>query len=227
MESKDDAVLLEVPTSHVQRVVCFGAVGVSAGMRNWALATDVDVVFISHGGTYLGQQLSANSSTRVGRLRAQLACADDPRIALGFARAVVESKIRHQITLIGNFTRREHADDVRDAVAGMRNTILLIPEAGSTAEVMGVEGAAARYYFQAWQALTPGEFGFSGRTRRPPHDAINAALGYGYAMLLAECESALVAAGLDPSIGLMHEDLDRRPSLALDLMEEFRPMVVD
>ena len=130
-----------------------------------------------------------------------------------------------------NFGRREHADAVRDATSHMRNDLDLLPEAGTTAELMGVEGAAARNYFGVLGALMPEELKFSGRSRRPALDVVNAALGYGYgygyAMLLGECVSALVAAGLDPAIGMLHEDADRRPSLGLDLMEEFRPMIVD
>ena len=76
-------------------------------------------------------------------------------------------------------------------------------------------------------AVMPPGLEFSGRSRRPPLDVINAALSYGYAVLAGEATSALHAAGLDPAIGLLHADADRRPSLALDLMEEFRPQIVD
>ena len=90
----------------------------------------------------------------------------------------------------------------------MRNDLDLLPEAGTTAELMGVEGAAARNYFGVLGARCPEELKFSGRSRRPALNVVNAALGYGYAMLLGECVSALVAAGLDPAIGMLHEDAD-------------------
>jgi len=92
---------------------------------------------------------------------------------------------------------------------------------------MGLEGAAAKSYWAALSLLVPSALSFPGRSRRPPLDLFNAAIGYGYAILLGECTSALIASGLEPSLGLLHSDDDKRPSLSLDLMEEFRPYVVD
>jgi CRISPR-associated protein Cas1 len=104
---------------------------------------------------------------------------------------------------------------------------MLLPDAATRDELMGIEGAAARAYFAALQVLLPAELGFGGRTRRPPLDVVNAALSYDYEVLLGEAVSALGAAGLDPAVGMLHADDDARPSLALDLIEEFRPLVVD
>ncbi|WP_280310278.1 CRISPR-associated endonuclease Cas1 [Nocardia abscessus] len=227
VESRDDEQLLDVPISHVARIVCFGAVGMSAGVRSWALARDVEVVFLSRRGTFQGLLLPVSSPTRAARVRAQLRFADDAASRSRFARAVVDAKIRHQVTLLQRFGRREHADDLRRPLGQMRASASMLPMAATSAEVMGLEGAAARNYYDALAALLPAEFGFTGRTRRPPMDVVNAAFGYGYAVLLGECVSALVAAGLDPVFGLLHSEKDNRPSLALDLMEEFRPMVLD
>ncbi len=109
----------------------------------------------------------------------------------------------------------------------MRSAAAMLPDANTCDELMGLEGIAARTYFQTLGGLMPPELAFAERSRRPPLDVVNAALGYAYAILLGECVSALVASGLDPAVGLMHADQDNRPSLALDLMEEFRPYVVD
>src|SRR5207248_2932970 len=81
--------------------------------------------------------------------------------------------------------------------------------------------------FGALGLLVPEPLRFDGRSRRPPLDVVNAALSLGYTLLLGEAVAALAAAGLDPAIGLLHTDADRRPSLALDLVEEFRPLIVD
>src|SRR5690606_26480585 len=82
-------------------------------------------------------------------------------------------------------------------------------------------------YFKAMGALVPEDMSFTGRSRQPPRDVVNAALSFGYTLLLGECEVAVYAAGLEPGLGILHAPQDRRPSLALDLMEEFRPLVVD
>lgn len=94
-------------------------------------------------------------------------------------------------------------------------------------EIMGIEGACSNAYFDALSACVPADVTFDGRSRRTPRDLPNAALSYGYAILLAECVGALHAAGLEPSISFAHAPTDKRPSLALDLMEQFRLLLVD
>ena len=94
-------------------------------------------------------------------------------------------------------------------------------------EIMGIEGACSNAYFDALAGCMPADVTFDGRSRRPPRDLPNAALSYGYAILLSECVGALHAAGLEPSLGVAHAPTDKRPSLALDLMEQFRPLLVD
>src|ERR1700677_2264287 len=97
-------------------------------------------------------------------------------------------------------------------------------------EIRGTEGNAARVYFGAFGSMIRTDrehFSPRGRTRRPPLDRCNALLSFVYALLLSDCLAALVAAGLDPNVGFLHADRPGRPSLALDLMEEFRPMLAD
>ena len=225
--SPDDVELLDIPTGHIERIVCFGSVGISAGVRSWALNDGVDIALMSRRGTYLGELRSANDAARMHRLRAQLAAADDPAVWLPWARTAVEAKLRKQTVLLQRLNRRDTADPVGHAAAHITQLAAMLPDATDRDGLMGVEGAAARAYFTALGHLVPEPVRFQGRSRRPPQDLVNAALSYGYALLLAEGVSACVAAGLEPGAGLLHTDHDRRPSLALDLIEEFRPLVVD
>ena len=227
VESGQDEELLDVASGLLERLVCFGAVGVSAGVRSWALAHGIDMVFLSRRGSYLGHAWGGGDRTRVFRLRAQLAAADDVGRCLVFGRAVVEAKVRKQVIVLRRLARRDNADIVAEATGLMTQLLPMLPDAGATEELMGLEGAAARAYFGALGVLMPAGLTFEGRSRQPPQDVVNAALSYGYAILAGEAVSALCAAGLDPAIGLLHADADRRPSLALDLMEEFRPLIVD
>jgi CRISP-associated protein Cas1 len=112
-----------------------------------------------------------------------------------------------------------HVPVVRDRI--VERVILAV--LSTRDELMGIEGAAAREYFGALGQIMPDGLRFAGRSRQPPGDLINVALSYGYAIIVGEAVSAQCAAGLDPAIGLLHAEQDRRPSLALDLMEEFRP----
>jgi len=227
VESADDTELLDVPSGTVERIVCFGATGISAGLRSWALATEVDLVFLSRRGSYLGHALPGGGRHRIARLRAQLAAADDTARAAAFGRAVVDAKIRKQMVLLRRLARRDNAEIVTAAARQMDQLLVMLPDCATRDELMGIEGAAARAYFAALGQVLPEGMTFPGRSRQPPEDITNAALSYGYAIILGEAVSALCAAGLDPAVGLLHAEQDRRPSLALDLMEEFRPLVVD
>jgi CRISPR-associated protein Cas1 len=112
VESPYEEELLNVPSGGVERIVCFGAIGISAGLRSWALNSDVDMVFLSRRGSYLGHAWPAGSGQRIARLRAQLAFADDGARWLPFARAVVSAKVRKQIVLLQRFARRDNSEDV-------------------------------------------------------------------------------------------------------------------
>lgn len=219
VQSAQDAEMLDIPSGTVERIVCFGAVGISAGLRSWALATEVDLVFLSRRGSYLGQAWTAAGERRLGRLRAQLSAADDPARAVPFARAVVDAKVRKQMVLLQRLARRDNTEVVSPAVGQIGELLAMLPECGTRDELMGIEGAAARQYFTALGQIMPDGMRFDGRSRQPPGDLVNAALSYGYAIILGECVSALCVAGLDPAIGLLHAEQDRRPSLALDLMD--------
>ena len=226
VETSEDVEALDVPNGHVRRLVCFGAVGVSAGVRSWAMSRGVDIVFASRRGSYLGSFVADGSRARADRLRAQIAFSETT-VAVEVSRAIVEAKVTKQITLLRRLGRRSNVEGVRQAVAGMEQVRRLIPAAETREEAMGLEGAAAAAYFPALGSLLPDELQFTLRSRQPPMDLANSALSFLYTVLLGECVTAVYAAGLDPGIGVLHGDDDRRPSLALDLLEEFRPLIVD
>lgn len=218
---------MSIPRHAVCRLVLTGAVGLSAGARSWALRHDVDVVFLSRRGSYLGRLAAPRATASARRLLAQAAVCADESARLPLARSIVEAKLRHQVGLLQRLGRRQKGVQVGDVCAQLRTLMGDAAHAADTAELMGLEGAASLLYFEELSRLVPAEVVFEGRSRRPPRDLANAALSYGYAILLAECVGALLSAGLEPSLGVLHASTDKRPSLALDLMEEFRPLLVD
>jgi CRISPR-associated protein Cas1 len=123
VESVQDEELLDVPSGQLERLVLFGAVGLSAGARSWALANAVDLVFLSRRGSYLGHGWAAASKSRVTRLRAQLAASADPARVAVFARSVAEAQIRKQIVLLQRFGRRNTAEAVAEAAGQMRQLL--------------------------------------------------------------------------------------------------------
>lgn len=226
VESTDDARVIDVPCSRLARLVAFGSVGVTAGLRSWALNEGVDVVFASRRGSYLGQLMGPRSGPRTARLKAQLDLQESPR-GLELARAMCSAKMLKQVVVLQHFARPESAELVSDAVGSMRRVVQLLPDCATRDELMGMEGAAASAYWACFGALLPESLQFQKRSRQPPRDVANSALSFLYTVLTGECVTALHAAGLDPAFGFLHADDGRRPSLALDLLEEFRPMVVD
>lgn len=218
--------LASVPQSRVARIVTFGSVTLSPGVRAWALSSDVDIVFCSRRGSLAGF-LAGPGPGQVVRRRKQYRLADDGPASVDVAKEFIRSKLHNQRVLLQRYMRRDVRDVVCPSIDEISSYQGLLDTAATKNEVLGLEGIAARRYWEAFGALVPDDVGFEGRVARPPGDVVNAALSYGYAILLGETTTACVAAGLDPAVGFLHADQDRRPSLALDLMEEFRPVIVD
>ena len=216
-----------VPKNSVTRIVLSGNVGLSAGARSWAMRSGVDVVCLSRRGSYQGTLIGANRGAHASRLLAQVALVGDRERRVRLAASLIGAKIRSQIHVLTRIARRDETVHVADTTAHMHAWRRSLTDARTLDEIMGIEGACSNAYFDALSACVPADVTFDGRSRRPPRDLPNAALSYGYAILLSECVGALHAAGLEPSLGIAHAPTDKRPSLALDLMEQFRPLLVD
>ena len=216
-----------VPKNSVTRIVLSGNVGLSAGVRSWTMRGGVDVVCLSRRGSYQGTLIGSNRGTRASRLLAQVTLTGDHERRVRLAASLIGAKIRGQIHVLTRIARRDETVHVADTTAHMHAWRRSLAGARTLDEVMGIEGACSNAYFDALGACVPADVTFDGRSRRPPRDLPNAALSYGYAILLSECVGALHAAGLEPSLGVAHAPTDKRPSLALDLIEQFRPLLVD
>ena len=156
-----------------------------------------------------------------------MALTGDHERRVRLAASLIGAKVRGQIHVLTRIARRDEAVHVADTTAHMHAWRRSLTDARTLDEIMGIEGACSNAYFDALAGCVPADVTFDGRSRRPPRDLPNAALSYGYAILLSECVGALHAAGLEPSLGIAHAPTDKRPSLALDLMEQFRPLLVD
>ena len=218
--------LFDVPCGHVSRIVAFGSVAISSGLRSWAMYNGVDIVLASRRGSYLGIMQGTKTETHSARLIAQVEINDTPR-QLEISCAIIRAKIHKQIVVLQRFSKRESEEKVSNAITNMRKFMSMLDDATSIDEAMGLEGAAAKEYFAAYGSLLPDELAFTTRSRQPPLDLANASLSFLYTVLLGECVTALRAAGMDPGLGVLHNPQAKRPSLALDLLEEFRPLVAD
>lgn len=208
---------------HTSSVSVYGNVQVSTQAMRELLFRDVPVSFFSTGGWYCGRTVSADSKNIDVRV-AQFSTFTDPTVCLRLARGIVVSKIRNSRTLL-----RRNADPSRELLRRLDIATQSAESAGSMESLLGIEGSAAKDYFSAFAGMLKTDCGFSldGRNRRPPRDPVNALLSLAYSLLTRDLVGALVTCGLEPLLGFYHQPRFGRPSLALDLMEEFRPVVAD
>ncbi|MBI3270398.1 MAG: CRISPR-associated endonuclease Cas1 [Planctomycetes bacterium] len=227
-------VVREVRLLDVSQLCLMGNVQVTTQALRELLARGAPVCWFSVGGWFHGMAQGAFHKN-VELRRRQFALAGDPERSLAVARALVAGKIRNCRTLL----RRNHPEEPTAALAEMARLAEAAERAASMETLLGLEGAAARTYFAHFGALLRGgdtgaegaagvgPFDFDGRNRRPPVDPVNAMLSYLYAILAKDLAVTVQAVGFDPYLGFYHQPRYGRPALALDLMEEFRPLVAD
>jgi CRISPR-associated protein Cas1 len=211
------------------QLAVFGNVQISTQAIQTIAGRGIPICYYSAGGWFYGMTIgSLNKNVELRRL--QFRTAEDPERSLAIARRLISAKIRNCRTLF-----RRNADDppARD-VAAMRDLAESAEQASSAATLLGIEGTAARIYYQGFPRLLRAEpgtdalgFDFEGRNRRPPRDPINALLSPTYALLTKDVTLAVQSVGFDPFLGFFHRPRYGRPALALDLMEEFRPLIGD
>ncbi|MCU0684326.1 MAG: type I-C CRISPR-associated endonuclease Cas1c [Polyangiaceae bacterium] len=220
---------LQVPLHHLASVVCFGRVAVSPEAMNLCAEAGVALTFLSAYGRFLGRVEGRCPSTTTLR-RAQYRLADDPAGTLRLAKGFVSGKIANSRLVLRRAarTRDEGAGAIAAAADRLAQLGLDALSAADLDTLRGHEGEAAARYFGVFDAmLASAELPFVKRSRRPPENEVNALLSFGYVLLGADCGAALESAGLDPAMGYLHAERSNRPALALDLMEEFRALVVD
>jgi len=229
----DGAVKLGVPMHNLQALALFGNVMVSPGALNLCAEAGIAVTFLSESGHLLAR-VDAPVSGNVLLRREQFRQADNPARCLALGRCFIAGKLQNVRANLLRAARdnptSEDRDTLQQAAMDLAASIRHLEFCPGLDEVRGTEGAAARTFFQAFGAMVRHErehFAPNGRTRRPPLDRANALLSFAYALLLSDYTAALVAAGLDPNVGYLHVDRPGRPSLALDLVEEFRPLLAD
>lgn len=220
----EDRVLMRVPLGRVSEVVLVGPVGVTTPALLALLEAGVGLSLVSRTGQLRGR-LVPPTPRNIPLRRRQYERAQDPAFCLEVARAIVGGKLRNQRTLARRICRRRKGDEA--AVDELTRTIQQVDDAPDLASLRGLEGAGARAYFRVLRGALRAEWAVDKRTRRPPGDPVNALLSLGYTLLTQSAMSALEVVGLDPYEGFFHADKYGRPALALDLVEEFRSVIVD
>lgn len=246
-----DSVIDEIRLNDVTHVALFGNIQVSTQAVQELCEQEIPVAYFSMGGWFYGLTRGHGLKNVHTRIQ-QFAAASNPLQCLALAQKIVQAKIRNHRTML----MRLHTQPPSAAVVGMKEIAARVPNARGLDELLGMEGAAAALYFQHFAGIIkvgdddledeiPGlemnskaqerkkaeteafTFDFTHRKRRPPTDPVNALLSLAYSLLAKDCTIAALAVGFDPYVGFYHQPRHGRPALALDLMEEFRPLVAE
>ncbi len=225
---------LRVPLHNLDGIACFGwDCTASAALMGACAEADVSLSFHTPHGKFLAAANGFTSGNILLR-RAHYRAADQAEASLAIARNLVTAKIancRHVLLRAA----RDHGEKtpfrgekLLAAADRLSHRIRFAQQSTDLDSLRGVEGDAATFYFAAFpEMLVNTNLAFSGRHRRPPRDPVNALLSFLYVLLMHDCRSAAESCGLDAQCGFLHRDRPGRPSLALDLMEEFRPLLAD
>jgi CRISPR-associated protein Cas1 len=215
----------EAKLRDVAQLSLYGGVGITTPALADLLQRGVPVCHFSHGGWFYGISQGNTHKNVELRIR-QFGWAGDSTESLKIARSFVSGKIRNSRTLI----RRNDSGPPKKVLTSLNRLAIEAEVAESAESLLGIEGAAAQIYFSRFNnLLKSGDMGFlfENRNRRPPRDPVNAVLSYLYGVMVKEFFVTLLAVGFDPYLGFYHRPRYGRPALALDLMEEFRPLIAD
>jgi len=237
-----------IPMASIRQVVIFGNVQVSTQVLHILAEQEIPVSYLTGYGKFVASVMPAppkNVALRAHQYRAFA----DPAITLGLSRSIVAAKIANQRTLLVRSLRSHAKDPIADEEADIPDPALArgsdepaardmaemlgrVDQAPDQGVLLGLEGQSAALYFGEFGRMLkvrpPGQsFDFTRRNRRPPRDPVNALLSFAYALLCKDCFAAACTVGFDPYQGFYHAGRHGRPSLALDLMEEFRAIIAD
>jgi len=215
----------KLPSQQIRAVYLYGAVQLTAQAAQVFLENNMDVSFFAPSGRFIGL-LRGLSASGVDARRGQYRLFEEPVICLKIAREIIRAKIHNQRVML-----MRNGDPPKQVIDQMSTLKDQTTEADAMTKLLGLEGMAAALYFGNFSGMLKMEegfsFDFSGRNKRPPRDEVNALLSMGYSILCKELTGVCHSVGLDPFLGFMHQPRYGRPALALDLMEEFRPLIAD
>jgi len=217
----------QVPLHHLRGIAVFGNVLVSPFLLARCAQDGRAVAWFTERGRFCGR-LTGRTTGNVLLRQAQYRAAQDETIVASTARSIVKGKIRAAVSVLGR-ANRDYPDIYLERARDQLHQLKRKLDSQTTLDkIRGIEGRAARVYYAAFPKLIRApNLSFLTRTKRPPRDPVNAALSFTYALLTQDCVSALEGVGLDPQVGFLHAVRPGRPSLALDLMEEFRTGFAD
>jgi CRISP-associated protein Cas1 len=223
---KDEQVLLDVECHKIDAVLIFGNVQFTTQAVHELFEQGIELAILTKTGKLIGQITSPTTKNIELRVK-QFKKYEDPDFKLSFSKSIVEGKIRNSLQMLRSFSYNHPDVNLKEQMEALEKEQNSIFHQNSIEGLNGVEGIAAKNYFNGFGKMILGDFNFSGRRKHPAPDPVNALLSLGYTMVFNEISSLLDGMGFDPYLGYYHKVDYGRPSLASDLLEEFRTPVAD
>ena len=222
---KEKKTLFEIPKNTIDGLVLLSSVQITSQAIVEFLHLGIPVTWISSIQKFYGR-LESMDHVNVSRQSKQVKM-QDSNFYLKMAQKIIEAKIRNQQVILRRYNRRRNSNAVKNIIIAMETIANFIPKTIIVNRIMGYEGIAAKNYFSALGKMVSKDFAFEKRSKRPPLDMFNSMLSFGYSLLMSEVYTAINNAGLHPYFGFMHAMKEHHPTLASDLMEEWRPVLID
>ena len=223
IKTKDGCVRYS-PVETVDGISVFGGIQVTTQCIGVCLRKNITLNYYSLNGSYFGC-LESTGHINAPRQRMQDRLYHS-EFALDLGKRIMQGKLKNQQVLLHRYARNQDIDISAESKM-IKICYGKLEGAESIEQLIGYEGTAAKYYFQGLGKLVDPEFAFTGRSRRPPLDPFNSMLSLGYSILMNEIYGAIQSRGLNPYFGFIHQDKETHPTLASDLMEEWRPVLID
>ena len=213
-----------IPIETLEGIMMMGKNQLTIQCMEVCLREGIPVAFLSKGGSYFGRLMSPGHIKP--ELQRKQSLLYDTEFSVNLAKKIMAAKISNQRAVLRTYTRSARVD-CSEMDVHMQRSLSHIPKCDRIAEIIGYEGTAAKYYFKGLAKCVREEFAFSGRNRRPPRDPFNSMLSLGYSIIMNIIYAEIETKGLNPYFGFVHRDAEKHPTLASDLMEEWRAVLID
>ncbi len=223
---KDEAVLLDIQCHKIDAVLIFGNVQFTTQAVHELFEHGIELALLTQTGRLVGQ-ITPPMPKNIELRMAQYERYKDEDFVLKLSKAIVSGKLKNSLEVLRRFSYNHPEINLKDEISNLEKSIQEVQTGGSLQALRGIEGSGAKVYFSGFAKMIRGNFDFDGRRKRPAPDPVNALLSFGYTILFNEISSLLDGIGFDPYIGFFHQIEYGRPSLAADLIEEFRSPVID
>jgi len=223
---KGGKIIFEIPAFKIERVLIFGNIQITTQAISFLLSNRIETSFLTIRGELKGQLIPPKSKNVILRMT-QFEKAKDKEFTLNLAKRIVANKISNSLEIVKGFSYNHPEINLTEEKKKIKEVLESVDRKNGIKSLLGIEGIATVNYFKALAKTFIKGLTFSGRNRRPPRDPVNSLLSFGYTLAGNEILSLLQATGFDPYIGFYHGIDYGRPSLALDILEEFRHTLID